>query len=697
MPSVPGFTDNPFLNRSDMVTAAKALVRPLENYRSDLGARVKIRPATVAAFDDVAAQLEGFARPLLAIGAFIDDERDHGVVLRWMRGLAAGVDPDSAEYWGDMTDFDQRMVETESICLALLTAPDNLLPLLDDKARNDLKVWMRQINQHEMPQNNWRWFRIFVNLTLIKVFNVPRSEVSAIMDADFDLLDSFYLEDGWSGDGKWSEERKQADYYSGSFAIQFAQLMYVRYAVEDDRRVEKYTQQAKQFATNYWRYFNEDGAAIPFGRSLTYRFAFSSFWAAAAVAGIELPHPVHELGAVKGLILRHLRWWSQHTDIFSSDGILNIGFTYPNMYLCEDYNSPQSVFWCLKTFSVLSLPETHPFWTCDEAPYPRGSLNTTHLIKPPNHIMNNSEEHHYLLSSAQMSGKPHKAKDAKYCKFAYSSAFGFSVPTGPSLAQVAPDNTLCASYDDGDNWKVRSNPTNTYIERFAVGGTELPVLTSSWRPWKNVDLQIETSLIPLSQSTPGWHVRVHRIRWAQEAERTVLANGFQIIDGGFAVPAFTATGHHIPELPSENASAAEGCLKGDKSYLAISAFGASGIVDLTTVSIIQPNAPQGAGDAAKEELVASEAHILRADPNSNLIHPRTFIPILKYAFVPGRNEETGLFQSTPLKEVWLVSGVFAVSFSEHWSGDVSKLWANRPKISVLGRESSSGSLRFKVE
>ena len=73
------------------------------------------------------------------------------------------------------------------------------------------------------------------------------------------------------------------------------------------------------------------GAAIPFGRSQTYRFAFAAFWAAVALAGVELPYPVNDKGTLKGLLLRHLRWWSSKRDIFNTDGTLNIGFTYPNM------------------------------------------------------------------------------------------------------------------------------------------------------------------------------------------------------------------------------------------------------------------------------------------------------------------------------------------------------------------------------
>ena len=40
---------------------------------------------------------------------------------------------------------------------------------------------------------------------------------------------------------------------------------------------------------------------------------------------------------VKGIVLRHLRWWQTQPDIWSPSGTLTIGYTYPNMYVS---NSP---------------------------------------------------------------------------------------------------------------------------------------------------------------------------------------------------------------------------------------------------------------------------------------------------------------------------------------------------------------------
>jgi hypothetical protein len=260
MKSCAGFIGNPFRNRSDLVSATKSLLIPIEQYRSIGGARVKFCPPTVAAFDDNAAQLEGFSRPLLGIGAFLDEGEDNESHLkRWMKGLAAGVDPQSHEYWGDIGDFDQRIVETESICIAFLAASEQLLPYLDESARAKTINWLRQVNGKQMPRNNWRWFRVFVNLTLIQVFHFPEEELKPQMAADFEVLDSFHIGHGWSSDGSWGEERRQADYYSGSFAIQFAQLLYVRFANGNEDRKAGYIQMAREFGEDYWRYFHVDG------------------------------------------------------------------------------------------------------------------------------------------------------------------------------------------------------------------------------------------------------------------------------------------------------------------------------------------------------------------------------------------------------------------------------------------------------
>ncbi|KAI0444134.1 hypothetical protein F4803DRAFT_280131 [Xylaria telfairii] len=354
MPALEGFSDNPFASYHDLLRATVAILRPLERYKSPGRARIKIATATGSGFSETAAQLEGFARPLWAVAELIklnaQDPTVYPYVYQldldsWIIGLKNGVDPESPEYWGDVKDLDQRMVEMESIAYALLVSPSHFSFIYDQVARSNLVNWLRQINSHRMPLNNWRWFRVFVNLALVKVLYVPLHEVKHHIDEDLETLDSFYQDDGWSSDGPWGEDRRQADYYSGSFAIQFAQLLYVRFASDyDPVRADNYRSQAKSFASSFFRYFNSDGAAIPFGRSLTYRFAFAAFWPAVISAGIELEPPLHDLGVVKGILFRHLRWWAQHPDIFNTDGTLNIGFSYPNMYLSEEVRNSRNHF-----------------------------------------------------------------------------------------------------------------------------------------------------------------------------------------------------------------------------------------------------------------------------------------------------------------------------------------------------------------
>ncbi|TDZ16597.1 hypothetical protein Cob_v010492 [Colletotrichum orbiculare MAFF 240422] len=705
MPALPGFSDNPFRTRADLVRAAAALLKPLEPYKSDQKARIKLATNTAAGFDQASAELEGFARPLWVVADLLratNPEEVPGLDLSsWPAGIIAGTDPESPEYWGDLSDVDQRMVEMESVAFALLTSPAALLASCDEAAKARLRTWLRQINDKKMPRNNWRWFRVFANLALVRALGVEMDAVRHVMDADFELLDTFYLGGGWSSDGPWGDERKQADYYSGSFAMQFAQLLYVRFAAEDEERVAKYERQAQEFASGYWRYFDANGAAIPFGRSLTYRFAFAAFWAAAAAAGIRLPSPLKDVGTIKGLLLRHLRWWSAQPDMFNVDGTLNVGFLYPNMYLSEDYNSPQSVYWCLKSFVVLGLDEKHVFWTSEELPHPldgvglgaaQPGLDRVAVVWPPRQIVCSTREHHFLLSSGQMTKRGFKAREAKYGKFAYSSAFGFSVPVGNLLSQMAPDSTLCTSNDGGDSWKTRWEPTDVRIEEISIverkdASCRVPSIVSVWRPWGYLDLSIETTLIPVMEHFPGWHVRVHKVAWSAATKGSPSwIEDIQLVDTGFAIDAHTPKGNFLPKKET-NSIAGLGYLEDKSSVLVCSRAGASGIVDLK-VGMSGAGAGAGRWGGSRSQ---GKAFVLRADPNTNLMAQRAFIPAVEHN-VNG-NQLSKSFSGQP-DTTYLASGVFATSPGARLS--TNEGWSCVPRVEVdeegVIRISASGTV-----
>ncbi|KAJ4359449.1 uncharacterized protein N0V89_000002 [Didymosphaeria variabile] len=393
------------------------------------------------------------------------------------------------------------MVEMEIISFALLAAPDTLFHQQTERAQTNIREWLKTLNEKDFPITNWLWFRVMTNLALVKVCGVPYETVKTYMKNDLDQLENFHLDQGWSADGFWNENGRQADYYSGSFAIQFSQLLYMKMAEQfDPNRCQKFRERAILFASSFWRYFDKTGAAIPFGRSLTYRFAFAGFWSAVAFAEVDLPAPLNDWGIVKGLLLRHFRWWSTKSDVFNIDGTLTIGFTYPQMYMSEDYNSPQSPYWALKSFVALGLPPGHPFWTAEEKSLPVAELELSTPIKPAMQIVCHSENHHFLLSSGQFCPWPLKATEAKYGKFAYSSQFGFSVPTGSLIQQIAPDNTLALSKDDGDTWRVPWKVhdyrfDNAWLRRGCQIMEEIPALRNTWRPWKDADIQVKTTLI----------------------------------------------------------------------------------------------------------------------------------------------------------------------------------------------------------
>ena len=297
------------------------------------------------------------------------------------------------------------------------------------------------------------------------------------------------------------------DYYV-PWAFHAYGLIFARYGADlHPGLAETFCERARLFAPQFARWFGADGAALPFGRSLTYRFAQGAFWAALAFSGTEaLPW-----GTIRGLLARHLRWWLRQS-IFDAQGKLVVGYGYPNPFMGEYYNSAGSSYWALKALLPLSLPEHHAFWQAKEAPLPEieepsfQSANDFLLTRDP------VQGHVLMLNNHEAGQSFVRHAAAKYGKFAYSSGFSFSYPMKEgSLEEGGLDNTLAVS-TDSHHWRSREKTVN----RGRHGGS----LYSRWSPWPDWD--IETWLVP---ALPGY-VAIHRIQASVSAE--AFAGGFSL-------------------------------------------------------------------------------------------------------------------------------------------------------------------------
>lgn len=136
-----------------------------------------------------------------------------------------------------------------AIGFALTKLPDIFWKPLTTKQQDNVAHWLGDINGREMPRTNWRWFRVMANLGLRTVgANTYSAEV---LKSDLDFMDTFHLNGGWNADGPVEEGVKQMDYYSASFALQFAPLLYICDEVaqrEDAARCRRFQERAAQFA-----------------------------------------------------------------------------------------------------------------------------------------------------------------------------------------------------------------------------------------------------------------------------------------------------------------------------------------------------------------------------------------------------------------------------------------------------------------
>lgn len=467
--------------RADFVHAMEKMTEPLESYYSEGSARLRLGPCGAVYNRDI-IEMEAFARPLWGFAPLWGGGGQNDTFAHiYCEGLRNGTNPNHPEYWGKIKPCDQRMVEMAPIGLALVMAADKIYDPLSDAEKENVVRWLNQINELDLVDNNWQFFNVLTNLGLKAVGASYNQEK---MNHAFARFEKFYLGDGWYRDGL----TPNTDYYI-SFAIHFYSLIYAKVMEnEDPARSQLYKDRAMQFARTFIHWFDEDGVSIPFGRSLTYRFAQCSFWGACVFAGLQ----PFEMGVMKGIIARHMEHWL-NCPIFDNAGILTVGYEYPNLNMAEGYNAPGSPYWAFKAFIVLVLPEDHAFWQAEALPMPK--REDTAYLKHAFMVI----QHHPHNTTALRSGKfpffnPAQTAE-KYAKFAYSTYFGFSVPRSyDTIRKAAPDSMLAFEVDG--IIRVRKECSATKIEE--------GVVWSKWSPAEGIT--VETTLTPTARGHKRKHV-----------------------------------------------------------------------------------------------------------------------------------------------------------------------------------------------
>lgn len=555
--------ENPLRTRGDVERALLALLEPIGDRFTEGDAGLELG-AFAAHYGSDAARMEAFSRMLWGLGPLWANGENSGWFERFRRGIINGTDPKHPGYWGEVTDCDQKIVEMASIALTLLLNGKRLA--LSGPEIANLRGWLGQINTRRLPANNWLFFRVLVNAAFRKLgwtWDKQRTE------EDFALLDGYYLESGWYFDG----QPTQLDYYV-PFGMHFYGLIYARFMDDlDPRRCAVLRERAAAFAKDYLYWFEDGGAALPFGRSLTYRFAQGSFFSALAFAGVEAV----PWGVMKSRALGNLRDWLSRP-IFTGDGLLSVGYGYPNLVVSENYNAPGSPYWGLKAFLCLALPEDHPFWTSEEEV---PALDALHPIPQARMLIARGEGQVQMFPAGQHCVNQLGNCAAKYEKLCYSTRFGFSVPRGESLEEGAYDNGPAFSESGEERW------------RMARGFTEWEVgadfIRRAFSPLPGIKVEVTV--------TPGIHG--HRRDYRIITDRPV-----DMADGGFAIAAERDGVPFTEDMVERTGHGIAACFP----------WGESAIVCET-----------GQG----------EPLLVKAFPNTNVLAPLTRIPTIRFHLEPG--------------------------------------------------------------
>ena len=306
---------------------------------------------------------EGFSRSAPLWGAWVSSGRPASVRLSdgadvdlidtFRQGLLAGTDPAGDEYWGDVADLDQRIVEASDVALSVWLFRDSVWGGLSATEKAQVVQWLRQSENRRVPDSNWHLFPVFINAVL-RSLHVEAATVAS--RAHYARFKTFYRGDGWFSDGP----ADAFDYYN-AWGIHY-QLYWLDLVdpAWDHAFIAK-TRTA--FLATYPYLMGPSGFPI-LGRSVCYRMAAAAPLVFGQATNPDEISPVDARRAIDSVWRFFIRQGALE------DGNVSQGYCGPDPRILDNYSGPASCLWALRSLIVaFALPSDAPLWRS-----PAGSL-----------------------------------------------------------------------------------------------------------------------------------------------------------------------------------------------------------------------------------------------------------------------------------------------------------------------------------
>jgi hypothetical protein len=321
-------------------------------------------PGLPSAYGYSVSGLEGFARTAPLFAAWLSSGRPQEIIDRQTgksydfvtvlrKGLLAGTDPSSPNYWGDIHDDDQRIVEAADIARVLWLTRDKIWFHLDAASKKRVATWLLQTKTARISfRSNWILFPVVVEAFLKNVGYLEEFD-----RRNFDEFKLNYLQNGWFRDGPNGE----VDYYNAwgiSYDIYWIHLFDPFFDHEFIKRV------LAESGALTAHLISPRGIPI-MGRSICYRTAIPSV---VIVGSMVAPATVSP-----GLARRALdATWDYFVDHgVLREGTLSMGYLNSDPRIVDRYSGPGSCHWGLRslTLSFMASP-SDAFWTSAPEPLP---------------------------------------------------------------------------------------------------------------------------------------------------------------------------------------------------------------------------------------------------------------------------------------------------------------------------------------